>query len=575
MTPDDRDIDALLDAVARGERPDWERAESHPAGEEHRRRVRVVHDLARVAEFHRTLQQGADEAGGAFAAGTWGELLLLDRAGSGADGDVYRAWDSALRREVALKLARTEDVPAPMLDEARALASVRDPHVVVVHGAAEHDGRAGFWMEYLRGPTLESEIRARVRLPALDVARIGAQLSRALAAVHAAGALHRDVKPANVIRESDERCVLVDFGLGQHAGAGPGQARPYSGTPVFMSPRRLAGAAACAADDVYALGVTLRCALAGRPPFRAESLEALRAEAAAGPSTALATECPDAPASLVAAIERAMAITAEARFASAAEARQAFEAVLRQASGPRPVAPAGPRRNAATVPLLVAAIVGVLAIALWANRQKPAPPPASPPLAPPAVTYDVSARLLRVGPGGGTPLEPGDRVAPGQQLELEFRASKPAWLYVVNADDRGESYLLFPQPFFDRANPLPADSTLHLPGPRSGRPSGWLVTSRGGREHFLVVASPEPVAELEAALTLLPAPRQQRRGAYTHLEAVQMQKLRGVGEVSDLPVRAPGESGGDVLGRFRTLAGREQGVRGTWMRQITLLNPAR
>lgn len=92
----------------------------------------------------------------------------------------------------------------------------------------------------------------------------------------------------------------------------------------------------------------------------------------------------------------------------------------------------------------------------------------------------------------GTRLAQGDRVSPGDMLALEFSATRPAYLYVVNEDDRGEAYLLFPQAVYDTRNPLAAGETHRLPGPVRGESQAWGVSSAGGHEHFLVVASPEP-----------------------------------------------------------------------------------
>ena len=91
MTPDERDIEELLEAVANGKPADWERAESRAAGGRDQARVRTLHDLARVADFHRGLQQGAHAEGAGFEGGRWGDLLLLEKAGSSSAGDVYRA----------------------------------------------------------------------------------------------------------------------------------------------------------------------------------------------------------------------------------------------------------------------------------------------------------------------------------------------------------------------------------------------------------------------------------------------------------------------------------------------------
>ncbi|HEV2104921.1 MAG TPA: DUF4384 domain-containing protein, partial [Candidatus Eisenbacteria bacterium] len=191
-----------------------------------------------------------------------------------------------------------------------------------------------------------------------------------------------------------------------------------------------------------------------------------------------------------------------------------------------------------------------------------------------AAPYDVEATLVRRSGGAYQRLAPGDRVAPGDRLSLEFRATRRAWVYVLDQDERGESYLLFPQPLFDTANPIVPDSTVVLPGPIGGRENAWTVTSRGGREHFLLVASPAPVADLEAELRLLPAARPGRPIRYAAVEPAALERLRGVGGVAPLPAPAKPAPNG-AFERFAALAGRERGVRGVWVRQVTLENPLR
>jgi serine/threonine protein kinase len=119
-----------------------------------------------------------------------GGLVLVERIGQGSYGDVYRAWDQRLDREVALKLLRGDGadlVGSTVIEEGRLLARVRHPNVLTVHGADRIDGRVGVWMEFVRGRTLERRLRENGVLSAQDVVRIGSVLCRALAAVHDAG----------------------------------------------------------------------------------------------------------------------------------------------------------------------------------------------------------------------------------------------------------------------------------------------------------------------------------------------------------------------------------------------------
>src|SRR5262249_32975674 len=158
---------------------------------------------------------------------------------------------------------------------------------------------------------------------------IGLELCRALEAMEAAGVVHRDIKPSNVVIEGSGRAVLTDFGLGRRWELADREWRA-SGTPIFMSPGALFGEPATPRTDIYALGVTLRWALTGHSPFRARSLDELKTEAKAGPSTPLRIECPEAPAALVAVIERAMAPDAETRFTGAGVMAAALEPVLQE-----------------------------------------------------------------------------------------------------------------------------------------------------------------------------------------------------------------------------------------------------
>jgi hypothetical protein len=229
----------------------------------------------------------------------------------------------------------------------------------------------------------------------------------------------------------------------------------------------------------------------------------------------------------------------------------------------------------------VALVFGL--VALLGPRNGPQRPPdsrqpvgATAPvtISPPAVPagYHVEATLIGRTGGAFRRLAAGDRVAPGDWLSMEFRASKPMWVYVLNEDERGEAYLLFPQPLFDVGNPITADSAVVLPGTVGGRENAWRVTSRGGREHFLVVASAEPVAEIEAELRKLPEVRPGHPIQYAPIGPATVERLRGVGGVTPLPADATPRRAG-AFERFQGLAGRETVTQGVWIRKITLENP--
>src|SRR5215472_388019 len=147
----------------------------------------------------------------------WGPFRLLERVGRGSFGEVYRAYDTLLDRQVALKLLLPEQLAArdqnTVLREARAMAKVRHPNIVSVYGVAEHDGRPGFWSDFVNGQTLSAFVAQHGAFSAREVAAIGLDLAQALSAVHRAGLLHLAIKASNVIRESGGRILLMDFGL--------------------------------------------------------------------------------------------------------------------------------------------------------------------------------------------------------------------------------------------------------------------------------------------------------------------------------------------------------------------------
>ena len=139
--------------------------------------------------------------------------------GEGSFGRVYRAWDTQLEREVALKLVKASGVSqafdlARAIKEARLLARVRHPNVVRVFGADSHAGRFGLWMELIPGRTLGQVLMMHGPMSVSEAIPIGIDLCHALAAVHGAGLLHRDIKAQNVLREDGGRIVLMDFGTG-------------------------------------------------------------------------------------------------------------------------------------------------------------------------------------------------------------------------------------------------------------------------------------------------------------------------------------------------------------------------
>ena len=175
-----------------------------------------------IARRHRTALFGTEVSPDAAVSDRWGGLDLRSEIGRGASGVVYRAWDSRLAREVALKLFEPgAEAGERALEEGRLLARLRHPHIVTVFGADVHDRVPGIWMELLEGDTLDEILERDGPFGEVEALLIGIDLAAALAAVHAAGLLHRDVKARNVVRERGGRIVLMDLGAGRSADAVP------------------------------------------------------------------------------------------------------------------------------------------------------------------------------------------------------------------------------------------------------------------------------------------------------------------------------------------------------------------
>jgi serine/threonine protein kinase len=254
------------------------------------------------------------------AQGTWGGLEILEEIGQGGFGRVYRAWESTLAREVALKIIRPpEGLPAAtsaILREGQLLARVRHPNVVTIHGALQIGNEVGLWMEFVRGRTLTNIVSHDGPRAAGEAALIGVTLCRALAAVHQTGIVHRDIKAHNVMREAGGRIVLMDFGAGQVLTA-PGTRETHPiGTPVYMAPEVLAGSRATARSDIYSLGILLYYLVAGTYPVEGRTWTDFLLAHARSERRHLADVRPDLPPRFVRVVERATMSNPDERYAT-------------------------------------------------------------------------------------------------------------------------------------------------------------------------------------------------------------------------------------------------------------------
>ncbi len=330
---DDRNsLDRLSEAVADGTAIDWNRVRSLATSDGDQTVIEQLRIIAAISTLHRTSDPGPSavdvQAGAEIAppvdARAWGSLFILGELGNGSFGRVFRALDPHLQREVALKVLRSADDPAAhLVAEARLLARIRHPNVVTVYGADVVDREVGLWMELVRGRTLASIVAAHGPFGAGEAAVIGATLCRALAAVHQAGLLHRDIKAQNVMREDGGRIVLMDFGAGRDLADVNAGSRTV-GTPVYLAPEVLTGAPATVRSDIYSLGVLLFFLTTGRYPAVAATLSELRGLHARGDVTELRDLRPDLPPEFVEIVTRALDRDPSARYESAGRLEQAL-----------------------------------------------------------------------------------------------------------------------------------------------------------------------------------------------------------------------------------------------------------
>jgi TolB-like protein/Tfp pilus assembly protein PilF len=391
---------SLAESVADGTPVDWETIATHATDDE-RQVIEQLRILAGVVGLHRTLKTEDVDVGdrpplltkeppGQPAIGGWGSLALLERLGGGSFGEVYRAWDRQLEREVALKLMRgdpSSDDPrtSRIALEGRLLARVRHPNVITVHGVAVNEGRVGLWMELVRGATLEQLLRERGPFSAREAALIGVDLCRALAALHGAGLIHRDVKAQNVMREDGGRLVLMDLGTGRETSQPATRAAAdMAGTPLYLAPEIFDGEPASARTDLYSLGVLLYRLVTRSFPVRTTTIDELRAAHAGASRVRLRDARPDLPTSFVRVVDRATASDPAQRYTTAG----ALEADLLQSLEDRAASAdavhASPRRLGAawrTALLAACLIVGIgLAAMLWRTGRDGAPASASAPI---------------------------------------------------------------------------------------------------------------------------------------------------------------------------------------------------
>ena len=429
----------------------------------------------------------------------WGHLEIREHVDGGGFGDVYRAFDTVLEMEVALKLMRDkghapDDNMRRFLAEARRLARVRHDNVVILHGADVRDGRMGMWTDFLQGTTLEVQLSIQGPMSAREAALVGIDLCRALAAVHGAGLVHRDVKTSNVMRTEGGRIILFDFGLAATDRRGnPNEPlASLGGTPLYMAPEVLRGAQPDASADLYALGVLLFRLVTNRYPIEARAIKDILDMHQVGRRTPLRSLRPDLPTEFVSIVEKAIAPLPEDRYPDAASLEMAlagFVGSLEHAERHWYLRPASLIAGGTVAAIAAIALIVVAAI-----------PP-----------FSVDASLYN----GTTELFSGDKVRPGDSITLKLHASRTTRIVVLNRDAEGHLQRLFPESG-EAAAAVLAGGDHVLPEGTTEVEHFWKVTSVAGVESFVVIAAGSPrwlpwkapalPQDLETALAEVPLP---------------------------------------------------------------------
>ena len=276
--------------------------------------------------------------------GRWGTYEVVGVVGTGGMGVVLKAFDAALNRYVAIKIL------APYMGssgaarkrfsrEAQASAAVVHDNVIEIYGVAEAVGLPYLVMPYVRGPSLQRRLDDEGPLALVEILRVGMQAAAGLAAAHAQGLVHRDVKPANILlADGIERVKLTDFGLARAADdASLTKTGIIAGTPQYMSPEQARGEPVDQRSDLFSLGSVLHAMCTGRPPFRAETSYGVLRRITDEEPRPIREINPDIPDWLCGVVAKLMSKRPDDRFQSAGEVAALLEQCLAHVQQPTAV----------------------------------------------------------------------------------------------------------------------------------------------------------------------------------------------------------------------------------------------
>jgi eukaryotic-like serine/threonine-protein kinase len=267
-----------------------------------------------------------------------GKYELHTLIGEGAMGIVWKAYDTVLRRYVALKLLsshfrKTKDMQDRFLREARAAGAIQHPNIVTVYDLGEADGQLFIAMEFVEGRDLSDVIALRDPLPLERKLDITIEMLEGLQYAHQRGIIHRDVKPSNVRVTPDGRVKLMDFGIARFQSADTSGGGAIVGTPTYMAPEQITNGAITAATDVFAVGCLLYELLSFHKPFAAESVHGVLYQVLTADAKPLRTLAPSIPAALERVVAKAMNKAPEDRYETAGQMQSTLLGIRAALSG--------------------------------------------------------------------------------------------------------------------------------------------------------------------------------------------------------------------------------------------------
>jgi eukaryotic-like serine/threonine-protein kinase len=305
-----------------------------------------------------------------------GRYEVQELVGHGGMSSVYKAHDSLLERNVALKVlheqySADEDFVERFKREARSVAQLQHPNIVTVIDRGEAEGRQYIVFEYIDGENLKELVVRKGRLDVREALEIALEVARGLAFAHQNGIIHRDVKPQNVLLNGDGKAKVTDFGIARSLDVdGMTQTGTVLGTSNYIAPEQASGNRVDAHSDVYALGAVLYELLAGEVPFPGESFVAVAMKHVHELPPNLLDVRKDVPLRVAAAVDRALEKDPEQRFPTMAEFAAELEACLAELEGEEtgdatmviPARRPRPRREVSRWPIVVG-LLALLAIA--------------------------------------------------------------------------------------------------------------------------------------------------------------------------------------------------------------------